>query len=274
MNVQALIKELDSAVGHGTAERRAEILARLTDVFVTGSTSYTDDQIEFFDDVFVRIAAAIESSARAALANRLAARRRRRSDQPGAGNRRRYRRCRPGADALAAARRRPSRRHRADQEPAAPARHFAAHSLAEPVTDVLIERGEKPVILSAASNRAARFSIAGYRTLVTRSTGDDELTTCLALRPDIPRQHLLRLLVRASHDVQRKLAAMHPELAETIRHAVAAAANRILDTQTRNYDAARARPNRCSRLASSAKTRSTVSLRRRNSRRRRRRLRR
>ena len=77
-----------------------------------------------------------------------------------------------------------------------------------------------------------------------RSVGDDDIATCVGLRPDIPRQHLLRLLVRASHDVQRKLEAANPSLANTIQDAVAEAATAILeqtDAASRDYAASRAR---------------------------------
>ena len=72
MNFAALIEELDDAVAHGTAVRRAEILRSITEVFVVGSAGYSDIQIELFDDIFVRIAKSLEMSARSVLANRLA----------------------------------------------------------------------------------------------------------------------------------------------------------------------------------------------------------
>ena len=72
MMFPALIQELDNAVAKGTPARRAEILARITDIFVTGSATYSTNQIELFDDVFVRLTAVIELSARAMLAKRLA----------------------------------------------------------------------------------------------------------------------------------------------------------------------------------------------------------
>ena len=242
MTLRALIQELDLAVGHGSAERRTEIVERLSEVFVAGAAAYSDQQIELFDSVFVRIVDAIEGSARAALANRLAG-------VPRAPTRISHRLAADDDIAVAGPVLTHSQRLDLDYLVTAARtksqQHLLAISkrtpLAEPVTDVLVERGDKPVILSAASNPAARFSNAGYRTLVSRSAGDDELTTCVALRADIPRPHLLRLLVRASHEVQRKLAAEHPQLADTIQQAVSAAAARILDTQTRDFDAARAR---------------------------------
>jgi len=96
MSFPDLIAELDRAVAHGTAEQRSQILHRITDVYVAGFESYSINQVELFDDVFVRIAAMIELSARTALANRLA-------KVPRAPSkisrvfRRRHRRCSPGA---------------------------------------------------------------------------------------------------------------------------------------------------------------------------------
>jgi uncharacterized protein (DUF2336 family) len=113
--------------------------------------------------------------------------------------------------------------------------------LDEVVTDVLVERGEKPVILSAARNLGARFSDAGFTTLVRRSEGDDELSGCIGLRRDIPRHHLLKLLAKASLTVRRKLEAADPLSSEAIRNAVAEATSAIQARTTvasRDYAAA------------------------------------
>ena len=115
-------------------------------------------------------------------------------------------------------------------------------SLDESVTDVLVERGDRPVVLSTAANPGARISNSGYMTLIQRSTGDDELATCVGSRSDIPRQHLFRLITRASRDVQIKLEATHPSMASTVQDAVAEAATMILDkagAASRDYAAAR-----------------------------------
>ena len=244
MNFPALIEELDDAVAFGTVERRAEILRSITEVFVVGSAGYSDVQIELFDDIFVRIAASLEMSARTVLANRLAKVPR----APSAISR-----ILAFDDDIDVAGPVLEQSQRLDRETlVATARtksqqHLLAisrrNSLDEAVTDVLVERGDKPVVLSTAANPAARFSDSGYTTLVKRSVGDDELATCVGLRPDIPRQHLLRLLVRASHDVQLKLEAANPSLANTIQDAVAEAATLILEKTgavSRDYAASRA----------------------------------
>jgi uncharacterized protein (DUF2336 family) len=244
MMFPALIQELDNAVANGTPARRAEILTRITDVFVAGSDSYSTNQIELFDDVFVRIAAVIELSARTMLAKRLAR-------MPRAPSM--ISRVLASDDEIDVAGPVLEQCQRLDNEiliataRTKSQRHLLAisrrNSLDEAVTDVLVERGDQPVVLSTASNPAARFSDKGYRTLVKRSVGDDELTTRVALRPDIPREHLARLLVRASHAVQIKLEAAHPSIANMIQSAVAEAATTILDETSilsRDYVEARA----------------------------------
>ncbi len=245
MMVPKLIDELDSAVAHRSPERRAAILARITDIFETGSAAYSTNQIELFDDVFVRVAADIELSARAILANRLAklpqaptsiSRMLASDDEIDVAGPLLEKSTQLDTEMLVAAARTKSQQHLLAIS--------KRKTLDEAVTDVLVERGDKPVVLSTASNPAARFSERGFSTLVQRSHGDDELTTRVALRSDIPREHLLRLLVRASHAVQIKLEAAHPSMANLIQTVVAQAATMILDgagSLSRNYAAARMR---------------------------------
>jgi uncharacterized protein (DUF2336 family) len=245
MLLPGLIQDLEDAVTNGKPARRAEILARITEIFVAGSDTYSPNQIELFDDVFVKIAAVIELSARATLAKRLAATPRAPStisrvlasdDEIDVAGPMLEHSQQLDTNMLVAAARTKSQKHLL-----AISRRV---SLDEAVTDVLVERGDQPVVLSTASNPSARFSDNGYATLVKRSADDDALAACVALRKDIPREHLLRLLVRASHAVQLKLEAAHPSMAGLIQSAVAEAATTILDgagTPSRNYAAARAR---------------------------------
>jgi uncharacterized protein (DUF2336 family) len=245
MNVAALIEELDDAVAHGSPERRAEMLRRITDIFVVGAPGYSVNQIELFDELFGRIVASIELTARAMLASRLA-------KVPRAPST--ISRMLASADEIDVAGPLLERSEQLDNETLIAAartksqQHLLAisrrNSLDEAVTDVLVERGDKPVVLSTVKNPAARFSDNGYVTLVKRSADDDELATSVGLRPDIPRQHLMRLLVRASHAVQLKLAAANPAMADTIQDAVAQAAATILEKSgavARDYAATRAR---------------------------------
>jgi len=68
----ALVEELNEGALDTSPARHAEMLQRVTDLFTFGSSKHTDDEIALFDDIFVRLATAIEASARAKLANSLA----------------------------------------------------------------------------------------------------------------------------------------------------------------------------------------------------------
>jgi uncharacterized protein (DUF2336 family) len=244
MNFSALIEELNDAIAFGTAERRDDILHRITDVFVAGSADYSDNQIELFDDVFVRIVATVERSARTALANRLAndpraplliSRRLASDDEIDVAGPVLEQSQRIDRETLVATARTKGQKHLLAIS--------RRKSLDEAVTNVLVERGDKPVLMNTIANPAARFSDQGYLTLIRRSENDDELSTCVGLRRDIPRQHLLRLLVRASHAVCIKLEAMDPSMSDLIQDAVTEAATVLLDktnTKSQDYVIARA----------------------------------
>src|SRR5215470_7048586 len=69
---QSLITELEDAISCGSVDRRIDTLRRVCDLFETGASMYSDEQVELFDDVIGRLAASIEAKARAELSNRLA----------------------------------------------------------------------------------------------------------------------------------------------------------------------------------------------------------
>src|SRR5262249_58215023 len=58
--------------------------------------------------------------------------------------------------------------------------------IAEPVTDVLLTRGDHGVRHSVAANRGARLSDAGFCILAERAKPDGALAEAVLLRPDIP----------------------------------------------------------------------------------------
>src|SRR5215470_15844075 len=67
-----LIHELEDAIVRGAADRHAHIVEHIANLFIAGSTRYSDEEIDLFDDVLTRLAIEIEQEARALLANRLA----------------------------------------------------------------------------------------------------------------------------------------------------------------------------------------------------------
>src|SRR3979411_3278173 len=64
------------------------------------------------------------------------------------------------------------------------------NTLAEPVTDVLVERGNREVAVSMAGNMGPRFSDFGYSTLVQRARSDGGLALSVWARSEIPPQDL------------------------------------------------------------------------------------
>jgi uncharacterized protein (DUF2336 family) len=113
--------------------------------------------------------------------------------------------------------------------------------LTEGVTDVLVQRGNDEVVHSTAGNPGARFSEAGFAQLILRADDSDRLAMCVGSRRDIPRNHFLKLLSKASQAVRVKLEATHPEKVEQIRHVVGEIAGQIqktADVRPRDYASA------------------------------------
>ncbi len=241
----ALLVELDGALGDGGSDRQNTILEKLADLFVLGAASYSDDQIALFDNVFTRLVVGIETSARAMLAERLAEIPR----APPAVSR-----MLAADDAIAVAG--PVLQHSAKLDSALLADfartkgqdHLLAISLRryldQSVTDVLVHRGERTVLLNAARNPGAEFSDFGFTTMIERAKDDDELAACIGARRGLPRHYLLKLLAQASGAVRRILEKADPLAADAIRAAVADATSYIqtmTNKVSRNYDVAHAR---------------------------------
>jgi uncharacterized protein (DUF2336 family) len=217
-----LLTELEHAIAHGSAHRRAEMLMHVTDLFIHGSVGFSDDEIDVFDGVICRLAAEIEVSVRSLLAQRLA---------PVAKAPLNITRMLASDDEIRVASPILVQSERLDDTVLVQTarsqsqEHLLAisrrKSLSEVVTDVLVERGNKYVVLSTAKNSGAKFSTAGFTRLVKRSDGDDALAECVGARPDIPYPLFLDLLATASEMVRSKLTAENPTLKHEIRRAVA-----------------------------------------------------
>ena len=222
------ISEIEIAVANGSNGRRAEMLRRVTDLFLAGATQLSDEEVALFDDVIVRLAAEIEVSARALLSIRLA-------PIPNAPPR--TIRALAFDDAIEVAAPVLSQSPRLnDSDLVENARikgqgHMLAISqrlqLSEAVTDVLVERGNQQVLMSTVGNRGARLSDAGFSILVRRTEDDDVLAVRIGERTEIPPHLFRQLLARASLSVRKKLQAVHPELSREIHEVVEEISSRI-----------------------------------------------
>jgi len=232
-----LIDQLEGAIAGKDIGHRAVMLRRVTDLFVLGSGKLSDEQIALFDDVMERLVDEIESSARATFGQVLALI----PDAPPKIVRRLAL-----DDEIEVARAVLSHSERVDNMTLVESaktksqEHLLAISrrkvLGESVTDILVERGSQQVVLSTAGNSGAAFSEFGYSTLVRRSSNDIDLAACVWSRPEIPRQHLLKLFADASEAVRLELTNKDPRKAGLIMEIVAQATNQI-QTQTREKSA-------------------------------------
>ncbi len=224
----SFITELEHAIANGSSERRSQILERITDLFVLGSSRFSEDDIALFDDVIERLAAKIEQAAQVLLANRLA---------PIPNSPPKTIRALAFNDAIEVAGPVLSQSPRLDEQTLVELAsqkgqsHMLAMtrrpSLSEAVTTVLVKRGDRDVVIGTVGNKGARFSDLGFAMLVQRSENDDGLAASIGARPDIPPHMLLTLVARASETVRVKLEAANPNAKEAVRLAVRQAADKV-----------------------------------------------
>jgi uncharacterized protein (DUF2336 family) len=241
---QTLISTLETALKSGASTDRAEALRYVSDLFEFGSEKFADSQIAEFDDVLMRLIADVETSARAMLANRLAPMAK---APPTVIRRLAFDEAIEVAGPVLTQSPRLDIRALVENAKTKSQQHLFAISrrstLDPAVTDILLERGNRQVIHSTAANPGAKFSDAGFITLIRRSEGDDSLTLCIGARPDVPRHHYLKLLAKASQAVRAKLQAEDPLHAGDVRRAVADSAALIQARSaatSRDYTRARA----------------------------------
>jgi len=241
---KSLVDELESAILQKNIGTRAEILRRITDLFVSGSDHFDPEQMSLFDDVMTRLLTEIEHSARVAFGERLSAI----ANAPLNASR-----TLALDDSIAVAGPVLRRSESLDDDTLVTGaktkgqEHLLAISqrkhLSENITDILVERGNQKVVISTAANTGAKFSQFGYSTLVSRSESDDELALLVWSRPEIPREYLLTLFETASETVRLKFETADRSKTDLVRDMIKRAADQI-QTQLRdhspNFPAARA----------------------------------
>jgi hypothetical protein len=188
-----------------------ETLRQVTDLFLHDGERLSDDQVKVFDDVLCLLIARVETRAKAELSRRLAPldyapfeviQHLAWDDEIEVAGNVLANSSRLGTDVLVEIASSKGQGHllaisgRADL-PAA-------------VTDIIVDRGEGQVIRKLANNAGARFSDAGYSTIVARAGADDELVEILGLRADFPIKFLPDLLRRAKEAVRARLLAIAP----------------------------------------------------------------
>jgi uncharacterized protein (DUF2336 family) len=223
-----LIAELDQVVTTGSSERRAQILRRITSLFLSGAARLGEEHIELFDDIFVRLMDCIDAPTLAAFSAMLS----KQTSTP----RHTVRRLAFDGDATVAGPvlLKSSALAEADLAEIAGSRgqaHLLAIAgrkrLGEALTDILLARGDSNVCREVVNNAGARFSRRGLALLFAAAERDDDISDLLVVRPDVPVDLVYQLVAKSTKVVQARLLKIaSAQLRETVRAAAEDAATR------------------------------------------------
>jgi uncharacterized protein (DUF2336 family) len=214
------LEELDQAILNGTRENRERALWHATDLLMVGR--YTDEEIWVFGEVIGRLASEIELAARAKLAAKVS-----RIDHAPTRLIDKLA-CDKSIEVAGPVLRYSERidvRTLLQNANTQGQQHLLAiskrRSIPEPVTDVLVTRGNQEVAQSVAGNEGARLSEAGFLKLIKRSENDGILAETIGVRQDIPRHLFQQLIAKASDETRRKLERERPDMTDTVDALVA-----------------------------------------------------
>lgn len=236
----SLLPELEDVVQHGSAEKRAETLRRITGLFLDGAPAFNDNHVALFDDVIGYLIEEIEAKALAELARRLApvpnapagvVRKLAANDDIAV------------AEPILATAKLPDPDLMKIAETKGQAHLLALSArrgISEALSDVLIARGNRDVARAIATNHEARLSDNAFSTLVKRAEQDSVLAEKVGMRTDIPPRLFRQLLMQASDVVQKRLLAQaKPETQMEIRRILAKVTDEVAaKAAPRNYTAA------------------------------------
>jgi uncharacterized protein (DUF2336 family) len=188
---QPLIVELDTVLSRATSTWRNNTLRRLADLFLVDAEAYTDDQVAVFDDVMCRLIDKADRRTLADLSTRLAqvhnapvrvvATLARNLDIAVAGPLLEKSNVLTDADLVEIA-------DREKKDPAALSLIAARARLSEPLTDVLVRRGNAILARKLIERLDAPLSESSFARLVTSVENDKDLATAIAKRDDLPAE--------------------------------------------------------------------------------------
>lgn len=228
MNQTYPMTEFELLALESSSERRRELLRGLTDMFLDGIDRHTDEGTALFAEIACRVLDEVTEDVRRELAERVAPLvqfppdiiRKLAEDVI--------------AVALPVLERSPALR---EQDLIGLARckgqeHLLAISrrddLREPVTDILVERGEARVLHSVTGNAAARLSPEGFRALAEKSIDDRALQERLVGRADMPASVAGRLERLLDGELRQMLATVRAiNMEQDFANHVANAAQRL-----------------------------------------------
>lgn len=185
----SLIEELDTTISKAPTARQAQILESVVALLLDESMAFSSEHVALFDDVIRRLTEKADGATLAKLGKRLAisnyalpavfSKLARHEDIAVAGPVLEFA---PGLNDEMLA----------EIATAKSPKHLAAisrrSSIADAVTDILIERGNPEMALKLAGNPNARLSEMAFVKLIKRAKGDRPLANAIAARNDLPEE--------------------------------------------------------------------------------------
>jgi hypothetical protein len=229
----SIVDEVEAAISIGSAEKRLETIKRVTDLFLSSAGSFSNEQIELFDDVLERLIKTIELRAIADVSARIALAEMSMQLAPVAQAPPSVVRRLARHDEIAIAGpvlKESARLSTEDLVELAETKsepHLLAISgrwwLQEVVTDALLARRYPTVSRRIINNPGARVSAAGFAIVVAQAESDPELAVETGIRVDLPSGLRRQLLSNATEVVRsRLLSRAPPHVFEEIRSAIVA----------------------------------------------------
>lgn len=209
MSASLSLGDIEEALQQADSRTRHQTLRAVTDLFLMNAPALDEERIDIFDDVFDSLLSDSDLEGVVDLSQRMAP----------VGNAPRRLIKRLATDdriAVAGPVLTQSPRLSADDLHEIAMEKGNDHLLAisgrsglsEPVTDVLIQRGNREVARSVAKNKTASLSRVGLERLVSLADRDDVLSAGLSVRDDIPQDQLHALLAKVAARAEDKLKAV------------------------------------------------------------------
>jgi uncharacterized protein (DUF2336 family) len=186
---EALLDQLDDTLSRVSGSRRLVMLRQMTDLFLAGAPTYSEEVSALFDAIIKRLSEGVESRELVELSHRLADANTVASDTVVRLS---------NSDDVAVAgpvlERSPAL---SDVDLVRIAKtkgqgHLLAIAVRQRVndvvSDVLIERGNKQVLRKVTGNNGAKISEDSFARLITEAKADKTLAELVKTRPDIPEE--------------------------------------------------------------------------------------
>ena len=219
---KSLIPGLDEIVKHGDPKRRAVVVSRIAELFLSGAANFRSDHVELFDSILIGLVPHAALAARADLAERLSilanaprglVGQLAREDEISIAGPLLRRSPVIGEDVLIEIASLKGQSHLLAMS--------ERSTLSADLTDVIVHRGDRDVVRRAAGNAGALFSETGYSVLIRRASQDSVLTLAVGQREDISGEQLKDLLAGSIGIVRRRLLeAVKPDRQADIKRAL------------------------------------------------------